>query len=68
MSQNRLILGYLQRGRAIDPMVALRMFKCFRLAPRIHELRRSHRIHSEMVKSREGTRYARYRLIADKAA
>ena len=38
-SQTEQILHYLKMGRHLTPMAALRLFGCFRLAARIHELR-----------------------------
>ena len=38
-SQTRLILAYLQDGRSITPLDALRLFDCFRLSARIKDLR-----------------------------
>jgi len=65
MSQTQAILGYLQRGRTIDPQVALRLFGSFRLAARIKELKEvGYRISKEMVQARNGQRFARYRLAA----
>lgn len=63
MTQTEQILGYLKRGNSINPMVALRLFKSFRLAARINELRESgHSIERHLIRSREGTRYATYYL------
>jgi len=39
MTQAEMILGYLQSGRALTPLVALDRFGCFRLAARIKNLR-----------------------------
>ena len=65
MSQKKAILNYLQRGRTIDPQVALRLFGSFRLAARIQNLKEEgYRISKKMVKSRNGNRYARYWLAA----
>jgi hypothetical protein len=38
-SQNNRILAYLRQGHSLTPLVALRMFGCFRLAARIYDLR-----------------------------
>jgi hypothetical protein len=63
MTQTQGILAYLQRGNAINPMVALRLFRSFRLAARIKELREyGYRIKREMRTSRDGSRYASYSL------
>ncbi len=50
MSQCDQILGYMKRGRAISPLIALEKFGCFRLAARIHDLRaKGHPIESREV-------------------
>lgn len=62
-SQTIQILRYLQRGNPIDPMVALRLFRCFRLAARIAEVKQyGIGIRKVMVKNRQGARFARYSL------
>ena len=40
MSQKARIWEYMRNGHAIDPITALNMFGCYRLAARICELRR----------------------------
>jgi hypothetical protein len=45
-SQNEAILHFMKCGRVLTPLAALRLFRCMRLAARIHELRgRGHPIH-----------------------
>jgi hypothetical protein len=39
-SQSLRIIGYMNSGRGITSMQALEKFGCFRLASRIHELRK----------------------------
>jgi len=39
-TQSDKILSYLQRGHHISPIQALNKFGCFRLAARIHDLRK----------------------------
>jgi Helix-turn-helix domain len=47
MSQKDAILTYLVYGDPIDAPTALRLFRCYRLAARIYELRRAgHLIHA----------------------
>lgn len=61
MSQNTKILTHIKR-EPIDPMLALNLYGCFRLAARISDLRdQGHVIDTEMVES-NGKRYAKYRL------
>lgn len=38
-TQNKQILAHLKRGTSITAMGALRLYGCFRLAARIHDLR-----------------------------
>jgi len=48
-SQNKRILKRLQNGDAISAMWAVRQLNCFRLAARIHDLRKKHDIKTEIV-------------------
>lgn len=48
-SQMAGILRYLQSGRALTPLVALDRFGCLRLAARIEQLRRRHKIKTRMI-------------------
>ena len=61
MTQNESILNWLQRG-PITPVQAMNAFGCMRLAARIAELRETHDIETETVKT-PSARYARYRLV-----
>jgi hypothetical protein len=57
------ILAYLQAGNSITALEALQRFGCFRLAARIHELRREgHDIQERMVETSSGKRVAEYSL------
>jgi hypothetical protein len=59
VTQNAQILQYLQRGRAISPLVALDRFQCLRLAARVRELRdQGVKIKTTM------TRVGRHKLVA----
>ena len=62
-SQNKRIKKFLEEGRYITQMYALREFGCFRLASRIHDLRNDYGmdIKSEMVEL-NGKRFAMYSL------
>lgn len=61
-SQTKQIEKFLKQGRAITPMLALRLFGCFRLAARINDLKEMGlAIESKMV-SKDGKRFARYEL------
>ena len=62
-TQAKRILGYLQAGHRLTPMDALEQFGCFRLAARIHELRRDGwGIQERTVETRGGKRVAEYSL------
>ena len=61
MSQSSDILRYLQEWGSITPMEALDQFGCFRLAARIYDLRKKHRI-TEMDVTENGKRFALYHL------
>lgn len=51
------------KTKPITPIEALNKFGCFRLAARIHDLRRKgHLIETETVKLKNGKRCARYHL------
>ena len=61
-TQNNAILEHLQRGLTINPMLALRMYGCFRLAARIHDLKKlGHGIEVEVI-NREGQKFAQYKM------
>ncbi len=62
MTQRTAILQHLQRGRAITPSQALSRFGTMRLAARILELRRQHRIVTTMIHVGRGKHVAAYRL------
>lgn len=62
-AQNNQILKYLQTGKSLTPMGALKKFGCFRLGARIYDLKRDgHSIMSQMVEVGD-KRVARYTLI-----
>jgi hypothetical protein len=62
MSQKELIRAALQSGAAITPMDALKQYGCFRLAPRIDELRREGLDIETIPQTYNGKRYAAYVL------
>jgi hypothetical protein len=62
-TQAKRILRYLQAGHRLTPMDALEQFGCFRLAARIHELRREGwNIIERTVETASGKRIAEYSL------
>lgn len=62
MSQNDEILSFLQTGQSLTAIQALELFKCFRLAARIANLRdQGHNIKTTILECR-GKRYASYKL------
>jgi hypothetical protein len=57
------ILAYLQAGNRLTALEALQRFQCFRLAARIHELRRDGwQIEEQMVETGSGKRVAEYSM------
>lgn len=63
-SQQRDILAHLKDGRSLTSLGAFRQFGCNRLAARIHELKKTHDIQSEWVKTRNGKKVKSYFLSA----
>jgi len=61
-TQESQILNHLLAGRTLTPAVAMELFGCYRLASRIHDLRKVIDIRTEIVKTRRGKRIASYRL------
>tara|TARA_R100000700_G_scaffold39736_1_gene53252 strand:+ start:586 stop:786 length:201 start_codon:yes stop_codon:yes gene_type:complete len=60
-SQNKQIKEYLETGRRITAWEALDLFRCFRLASRIHDLKQSGvAIDSDTIISDDGKRYKEY--------
>jgi hypothetical protein len=60
-NQASVILGHLNEGNPITALEALNKFGCFRLAARVHELRREGwDIQEKVVKGVNGKRYAEY--------
>ena len=63
MSQEKRILKYLQRGKSLTPLGALRLFDCLRLGARIYDLRMlGYKIITKMRKVPSGKYVATYRL------
>jgi len=64
-TQNKQILNYLETGKPLSPLQALRMFGCMRLASRINDLRKQgHFIVTDMVKDSKKKTWANYRLVS----
>lgn len=61
-TQNDQVLRYLKFGRRLTPMAALRLFGCFRLAARIHELRQHGHDIRHTTREVNGKRFAEYYL------
>jgi len=60
-SQNKQIKAYLETGRCITAWEALDLFSCFRLASRIHDLKKSGvSIDSDTIITDNGKRYKEY--------
>jgi hypothetical protein len=58
-TQAKAILDHLLTGKPLTALDALNQYGCFRLAARIHELRKDHEIEEQIV-TRNGKRYASY--------
>lgn len=66
LTQNELVLKYMETGNGITHMDALTLFGCARLAARIDDLKKmGHNIISEDVK-RNGKTFSRYHLVKGK--
>ena len=63
MSQNKVIRLHLEKGKAITPLEALERYGCFRLAARINDLRDEGLDIETMTLTRNGRRYASYKLV-----
>lgn len=64
-TQKKAILEWLQAGRTITPMDALKEFGCFRLSAQIFNLKKEgYNISKEMVERPGGKRFAKYKLEA----
>jgi len=62
-TQATRILLYLKAGHRLTPLDALELFGCFRLAARVHELRREGwQIVERTVETASGKRIAEYSL------
>ena len=67
-SQDSNIKKHLEQGKSITAFEALKLYGCFRLGARIHDLKRMFpdmNIRSELVNIGE-KRVARYTLLSDK--
>ena len=61
------ILAYLREGNRLTALEALERFQCFRLAARIHELRREGwRIEERTVETPSGKRIAEYSMEGER--
>jgi hypothetical protein len=64
ISQKGMILNHLKSKGTISGVEALSLYRIYRLAARVEELRRSgHTIETDMKTDLTGKRYARYRLV-----
>jgi hypothetical protein len=59
-SQAGLILAHLQNGASLTAISALTQYGCFRLAARIHELRKEGYQIEETTLNHNGKRYSEY--------
>ena len=68
-TQKTQVLADLKAGNPITPLDALQKYGCFRLASRIHDLRKEGwPIEMEMVHDDRNLSYAKYYLKADRSA
>jgi hypothetical protein len=64
-SQNHQILEHLKKHKHITPLEAIGVYRCFRLASRIDELRGlGYQISTQKVRDATGKQYARYSLLS----
>ena len=65
-SQNKQIKAWLESGKSLTPLEALKMFNSFRLGARVFDLKNDYgmNIKTEMVKE-NGKRFARYSLASE---
>ena len=60
MTQTQAIRAHLLKHNSITPLEALRKYRCFRLAARINDLKRSGFSVQSVMVERKGTRFAKY--------
>ena len=66
ISQNAMILNFLESGGSLTPIEALEKFQCFRLAARMNDLRKKgYVIQTEILKDDNGKSYASYSIPKD---
>jgi hypothetical protein len=63
MTQTDAIRAHLLSGRDITPLQALDDYGCFRLAARIDELRKSGLEIETITETRNGKKFAKYKLL-----
>jgi hypothetical protein len=67
-SQCSAILQHMRTKGSISPLLALKLYGCFRLAARINDLKRGGWFINSTLCERNGKRYASYSLIGKKRA
>jgi len=68
MSQAEATLRYLRKNKSITQQDAIDNFKCYRLAPRIAELKAKGYVIVTLREAHPGGSHARYRLIENAMA
>jgi hypothetical protein len=64
MSQTEQILKHLKKGKKLNPLQALKLYGCFRLASRISELRKDGHL-IDTIPTKKGKKvFASYKLNA----
>lgn len=64
-SQSQKILAWLQSGKSLTAVDAMRLFRCMRLAARIEDLRSAGYQIISMPEKHEGGTHARYMLAGE---
>lgn len=62
MNQKDQILYHMRKRGSITPLLALKLYGCFRLAARIDDLRRDGWLINSVMVTRRGKRFAAYSL------
>lgn len=62
-TQNEKIKNYLEKGKSLTPLDALKKFSCFRLAARVSYLRKEGLNIATKYVTKQGKTYASYRLV-----
>lgn len=67
VTKKEKVLRHLQAGHTITPLEALAMFKAYRLADIIYQLKKAGHDIKTTIKYHNGSNYAEYELVRTKA-